>query len=178
MIGPSSNVGEQTETLVITRVFDAPRDLVFKAFTTAEAMQRWWGPKGFEITVKRFEFRPGGIFHYQMAGPPPDGFTAWGRFVFREIVAPERLVWVNSFSDEAGGLARVPFDDTWPAEMLHTVTLAERGGKTTLTVQVVGLAQSDAERRTFEDGFASMEGGFGGTFDQLADFLAAEQANA
>ena len=175
MTGRSETASAQADTLVIVRTFNAPRDLVFKAFTTAESLQRWWGPKGFEITVTRFEFRPGGIFLYRMDG---DAFSAWGRFIYREIAPPERLVWVNSFSDEHGGLARVPFDDTWPAEMVNTLTFAEQDGKTTLTLQVVGLAASDTERQTFVAGFDSMRGGFGGTFDQLDAWLTAEQATA
>src|SRR5215216_6709914 len=86
------------EELVIQRVFDAPRSLVWKALSEAERLAQWWGPKGCTIQVARLEFRPGGLFHYSMHFP--DGEPMWARFLYREIAPPERLVWVNSFSDE------------------------------------------------------------------------------
>jgi uncharacterized protein YndB with AHSA1/START domain len=95
----------------------------------------------------------------------------WGRFVYREIVRPERIVWVNSFSNPSGEIARAPFPDPWPLEMLNTMTLEALGGKTALTLRSIAINSTDAERRTFENGFKSMEGGFGGTFDQLDDYL-------
>ncbi len=78
---------------VITRTFDAPRDLVFKAWTEAERLAQWWGPKGCNITVSKLELRPGGTFLYSMK--MSNGPAMWGKFVYREIVAPERLVFVN-----------------------------------------------------------------------------------
>ena len=92
---------------VITRAYEAPRELVWRAFAEADALAQWWGPKGFTVTVLGFEFRPGGTFHYRMDGP--NGFTMWARFDYREIAEPERIVFVNAFSDEAGNLSRAPF---------------------------------------------------------------------
>src|SRR5215468_2760397 len=82
---------------VITRVFDAPLDLVFKAWTEAERLTHWWGPKGFKMLSCKLDLRPGGVFHYGMQAP--NGAAMWGKWVFREIVAPKRLVFVVSFSD-------------------------------------------------------------------------------
>jgi uncharacterized protein YndB with AHSA1/START domain len=84
----ATNVGERE--LVITRTFDAPRELVFKAWTDPEHLQHWWGPKGFTFDVAKLDFRPGGIFHYSMRSP--DGHVMWGKFVYREIVEPEKIV--------------------------------------------------------------------------------------
>ena len=95
-----------------------------------------------------------------------------GRFVFREIVAPERLVFVNSFSDAEGGLARHALHATWPLEMLSTITFAEAGGRTTLTIRWVPLAATEPEIATFEAGRDSMQQGWTGTLDQLARHLA------
>jgi uncharacterized protein YndB with AHSA1/START domain len=176
MTGRSGSTSVQGEEFVISRVFDAPRELVWKAVAESDRLARWWGPKGFTISVSRFEFRPGGIFHYRMVGP--DGNDMWGRWVYREIAAPERVVFVNSFSDEAGGLTRAPFSGAWPLEMLTTLTLAEQGGKTTLTLRVRGLAETEEERKTFEDGFESMQQGFGSALDQLGELLAKELARA
>ncbi len=156
---------------VISRVFDAPRELVWKAFTEPERMQQWWGPKGTTVIRAKMDLRPGGIYHYGMR--TPDGKSMWGRFVFREVAAPHRLVWTNSFSDEAGGVTRHPLAPDWPLEMLTTLTLEEQsGGKTKLTVRWSPINASESEEKAFEAGCNSMQQGWTGTLDKLADYLA------
>jgi len=81
----------------------------------------------------------------------------WGRFVYRELVPPERLVFIVSFSDEAGNVTRHPMSPTWPLEVLNTMTLSEHGGKTTLTMHGRPINASEEERRTFEAGRDSMQ---------------------
>ena len=102
----------------------APRTLVFRAWTEPDRLACWFGPKGFTMLSCTLDLRPGGVFHYGMRSP--DGHAMWGRWVFREVVAPERLVFVASFSDEAGGVTRHPFAPDWPQEVLSTVTFAEQ----------------------------------------------------
>lgn len=160
----------ESQELVITRVFEAPRDLVWKAFTEEERLMHWWGPKGFKMRSAKVNLRPGGRFHYAMEGP--DGSVMWGRFVYKELKAPEKMVIVSSFSDETGGVTRHPMAPTWPLEMQTTSTFSEQDGKTTLTLRVVAVNASEEEQRTFNEGFRSMQGGFGGTFDQLEEYLA------
>ena len=161
----------QSIPFIIEREFDAPRDLVWRAWTERDHFARWFGPKGVEITLAKFDLRPDGLTHYSMT--MPTGVVVWGRAVYREIVAPLKLVWVNSFSGKDGGVTRHPFSkDPWPLQMLTTVTLAERGNKTLVTVHWVPIDANEAERRTFEAGRPSMNGGWGGTFDQLAAYLA------
>ncbi len=155
---------------VITRVFDAPRELVWKAHSEVERLKHWWGPKGFTMDVGTLDFRPGGVFHYHLRSP--EGFVMWGKFMYREIVAPERIVCIVSFSDENGGVTRHPMSQTWPLETLNTLTLSEHGGKTTLTIRSVPHGATAEERKTFEAGFDSMQQGFKGTLDQLAEYLA------
>ncbi|MEA2415096.1 MAG: hypothetical protein QOI58_1753 [Thermoanaerobaculia bacterium] len=161
---------EHADDFVITREFDAPRDLVFKAWTEPERLAQWWGPKGFTVKVANIDLRPGGMFHYGMVGP--DGSEMWGKFIYREITPPERMVFIVSFSDESGGTTRHPMAPTWPREMLNTVTLTEHGETTTLTLRSSAYAASEEERATFKAGHSSMQGGFTGTFDQLAAYLA------
>ena len=84
---------------VISRVFDAPRDLVWKAWTEPERLLKWWGPRDFEILSAKVDLRVGGIFLYHLRSP--DGLEIWGKFVYREISPPEKLVYINSFSDPA-----------------------------------------------------------------------------
>ena len=163
------------------RTLDAPRALVWKAWSEADALAQWWGPKGASIRVIRLDFRPGGMFHYAMTFQP--GHEMFGRFVYREIVKPERLVFVNSFSDAAGGIARAPFPQLkgkWPLEVLHVMRLTELGGTTTLTLRASPINATEEEQDIFVGNFQSMRQGYGGTFDQLAGYLARppEQAAA
>ncbi len=122
------------------------------------------------MPVAKMDFRPGGFFHYCLQSP--DGKKMWGKFVYREIVAPERIVFVSSFSDETGALTRHPLSPTWPLEILSTITFAEQAGKTTVIVEWVPLDATESERKTFEAGHESMQKGWTGTLDQLADYLA------
>jgi uncharacterized protein YndB with AHSA1/START domain len=154
----------------ISRTFNAPREVVWKAWTDRDALAQWWGPKGCVIDVTKFEARPGGMFHYSMG--LPNGDKWWGRFIYREIVKPERIVFVNSFSNESGDVTRAPFSDKWPKEIVNHVTLTEEGGKTTLSLRGGPVDVTDEERAMFEGMFASMQQGFGGTFDQLDAYLA------
>jgi len=154
---------------VISRVFDAPRELVYKVFTEAERMAQWWGPKGFTTLVTKLDLRPGGIFHYQMRSP--DGHEMWGKFVYREIVPPERVTMVSSFSDEHGNVTRHPMNPNWPPEMLSTMTLTEIDGKTKMTVRATAYNATELEAKTFAEGHDSMRKGFTGTWDQLDEYL-------
>ncbi len=161
---------KQTEgEFVITRVFDAPRELVWKAWTERERLMQWFGPKGFTMRVATLDLRPGGVFHYCLRSP--DGHEMWGKFVYRDIAAPERIVLVNSFSDEKGNLTRHPMSPTWPLEMLSTTTFAEQAGKTTVTVRWSPLNATEAERKTFDISHDGMRIGWTGTFDQLDEYL-------
>jgi uncharacterized protein YndB with AHSA1/START domain len=155
---------------VISRTFDAPRNVVWKAWTERDQLMQWFGPKGFTMSAAKLDFRPGGMFHYCLRSA--DGKEMWGKFVYREIVAPERIVLVNSFSDEKGSLTRHPASPTWPSEMLTTATFTEEKGKTTVTVRWIPINPTDDERKTFDGARDGMRQGWTGTFDQLADYLA------
>ena len=165
---PASTGG--TKPFIISRIFDAPRALVWKAWADADTLMKWFGPKGCTITHAKLDLRPGGTFLYGMK--MPDGKEMWGKFVYREITAPERIVLVNSFSDAAGGLTRHPMSPTWPLEMLTTTTFEDMNGKTKLTVRWEPLNATDTERQTFDGARDSMNQGWGGTFDKLTEFLA------
>ena len=157
------------EEFVITRTFDAPRELVWKAWTERDRLMQWFGPKGYTMTVANLDFRPGGTFHYCLRTPA--GKDMWGKFVYREIVPPRRIVLVNSFSDAQGGLTTHPFSPTWPRQTLSTTTFTERDGKTTVTVDWRPLDATQEEIDTFKDRKPSMTGGWTGTFEQLDDYL-------
>lgn len=136
----TSQTPVQTDDLLITRVFAATRERVFGAWTDPEQMMRWWGPTGFTCPACRIDLRPGGAYLNCMRST--DGQEFWSTGVYREIVAPERLVCTDSFADAEGSvLAPVEFgmSETWPVEALLTLTLVERDGQTELTL-IHGLA--------------------------------------
>ena len=157
------------QAFVISRTFDAPREQVWKAWTDPKRLMRWFGPKGSRMLSCKMDLRPGGMFHYRMRYA---GLEIWGKFVYREIVPPARLVLVNSFSDAQGGVTRHPFGPTWPIQMLSTTTLAERDGTTMITIRWAPVAPTADERATFEGGHASMRQGWTGTFNRLGEYLA------
>lgn len=155
--------------LVVTRLFDAPRELVFKLWTDPEHFGNWWGPKGFSLEVSKMDVRPGGMFLGSQKSP--DGHVMWGKFVYQEVNEPEKLVFIQSFSDEKGNTVRAPFDPNWPLEIINILTLTEENGKTRLTLRGGPLNATEKEWAVFEGMRPMVQQGFGGTFDQLADYL-------
>ena len=167
-----TNLTEQSvvKPFILSRTFDVPRDVVWKAWTERDQLLQWFGPKGFKMTTAKLDLRPGGTFHYCLRSP--DGKEMWGKFVYREIAAPSRIVLVNSFSDEKGGLTRHPMAATWPLEMLSTTMLTDEGRKTKVTIEWSPLNPTDEERKTFDGAHEGMKQGWSSTFDQLAEYLA------
>jgi uncharacterized protein YndB with AHSA1/START domain len=162
--------GNDEAVFEITRRFNLPRDVVWKAWSEPGQLQCWWGPKGCSIQVLRFEFRPGGFFHYAMKFE--NGPTIWGRFNYREIAAPERMVWLNSFANERCGIMRAPFSERCPLEIQNAVTFTEQAGGTTVTLRAEPFGEVEEERKYFDELRPSLEQGYGGTFEQLANHLA------
>jgi len=163
----------ESNQFIITRSFNAPRELVWKAWTDPDHIKKWLSPDGAEMSVKRIELHPGGTFHYSMK--IPNGSEMWGRWIFREITPPERLVLVQSFSDSKGGVTRHPMGPTWPLETLATTVLSEQGGKTMLTLTWEPLNATKEEIDTFNTSHDSMNGGWEGTFRQFETYLASIQ---
>jgi len=155
-------------TFSITRSFNAPKDLVFQAFSTEAAMSEWWGPVGMDISVKSFDFRPGGKFHYKMEGK---GQIMWGLFIYASINAPDSIEFVNSFSDEAGNICKPPFAIDFPLEIFNRLSFHENNGITTITLKGYPLRSTTAQDTVYQSMFGSMNQGFSGTFDQLEKYL-------
>lgn len=155
--------------LTMTRTLDAPRELVWKAFTEAERLRQWFGPVGMVVARCSLDLRPGGAFHYLLE--TPDGFKMWAKWIFREVLPPERLVFVLHFSDESGGKSRHPGAEEWPEQMLVDYQFIDLGGRTKLVLRSVSIEASAEEHQVFKDGHDSMLEGYGGTFDRLAEYL-------
>jgi uncharacterized protein YndB with AHSA1/START domain len=151
-------------SIIGTRVFDAPRDLVFSAWTNPRHLAQWWGPNGFTTTTHSFEFRPGGVWRFVMHGP--DGRDYQNRITFDEIMPPERIVYRHS-----GG------DDVEPVQFTQTVTFEDLGnGQTRMTWH--GKFPSAEERAHVIREYGA-DKGLVQTMARLADYaasLAAERA--
>ena len=133
----SSKQPAKEPTLTLTRIFDAPRDLVFKVWTDPKHIVNWWGPGGFTAPYATVDLRVGGALHYCMRGP--DGKEYWSKGFFHEIIPPEKIVYTMFFSDKEGNM-RTPADcglgNDFPTEMLDTVTFETlSGNKTRLTLR-------------------------------------------
>jgi uncharacterized protein YndB with AHSA1/START domain len=156
----------QEQALVITRVFDAPREVVFKAWSDPEMAKRWWGPKGFTTPVAKIDFRVGGKFLNCMRSP--DGQDYWSTGVYQEIVVPERIVCTDSFADADGNVvpaSHYGMTGDVPTEMLITVTFEDQGGKTKMTLRHEGLPAGEHQTGANQ--------GWNESFDKLADYLKA-----
>ena len=142
--------------IVMTRVFDAPRAMVYEAFTKPELLKRWFGPRGFSLTTCEVDFRVGGGFRFVLKGP--DGREMGMRGEYVELRPPDRSVHLESFDDFPGEPARV------------TTVFAEADGKTTMTVTVRSPSKEirDAVLKS------GMEHGAAETYDRLAEVLQEE----
>jgi uncharacterized protein YndB with AHSA1/START domain len=154
--GKNDTAGGDRE-IVITRMLDAPRELVWQAMTDPRHVVHWWGPNGFTTTIEKMDFRVGGVWKHVMRGP--DGTEYPNSSVFREIVAPERVVYALG-GGKAGGPG-VHFVATWTFEAL--------GDRTRLTLRMV--FDTPAERDLVIEQYNAVEGG-NQTLDRLEVYLA------
>jgi uncharacterized protein YndB with AHSA1/START domain len=149
--------------LVITRIFNAPRELVWQAWTDPQQLVKWWGPKNFTAPVAKIDLRVGGKYLNCMRSP--EGQDIWSTGTYREIVPPERLVYTDSFADADGNVvpgSHYGLGEDFPLEMQVTVTFEDLEGKTKMTLKHVGLP----------DSMSDMAGtGWNESFDKLAESL-------
>lgn len=157
----NATVTTSERAFMMERVFDAPRELVFDAFSKAEHLKHWWGPKDWTLPVCTIDFRPGGVWHYCMKSP--DGqYEAWGKAVYQEIVRPERIVYTDYFSDAEGNI-----NEDLP-QTVGTVEFIEQGGKTKVAMRAEYPTHEDLQK-VLDMG---MEEGIRQTWDRLAAHLA------
>jgi uncharacterized protein YndB with AHSA1/START domain len=141
--------------IVVSRTIEGPRRLVFEAYTDVRHLAQWWGPNGFTTTTHAFEFRPGGVWAFTMHGP--DGTEYPNRIEWREIVPPERIVYLHGESD----------DD--PRAFVSTVTFVERGGATEVTLRAV--FKTEEQRDEVVERYGAIEGAKQ-TLGRLAAYVA------
>lgn len=149
----------------IVREFDAPRELVFNAWSSAAHLERWYAPQGCSIKFHRYEFEPGGK-HWSCI-TTPDGHECWCIGSFLDVVAPQRIVFTMIAADAQGNAvepADLGMDPEWPRETTVTVTFDDLGGRTRLTLDQT-VSESLAKRTGAHPSWLSM-------FDNLATLLA------
>lgn len=155
-----SNTQSERE-IIITRVFDAPRELVFATWTEPKHIEQWWGPVGFTTRVVEMDLRPLGQWRYVMIGPDGTEYPVKG--VFREIVPPERIVTTDEFGE---GIEEV-LDADLPQGMVLTVLFEDLAGKTRLTIRV--MHESVEDRRKHEE--MGVVTGWNSSLDCLDQYL-------
>jgi uncharacterized protein YndB with AHSA1/START domain len=153
-----TGAGISGREIVVARVFDAPRGLVWQVWTDPQHVARWWGPRGFTTTIETMDVRPGGVWKHVMRGP--DGARYPGKSVFTEVVKPERIVLSHGGGREGGPEAH--FVSTWTFETVE-------GGATRVTIRMVFPSAQERDRVARE--FGAVEGG-NQTLERLAEHLA------
>lgn len=153
--------GQNKNELVITRIFDAPRETVWRYWTDPDYFKEWWGPKDFTCPFSRSDFRIGGRYLHAMKSK--EGQEFWSTGTFKEIVAMEKIVATDSFADKEGNI--VPSTnygmENFPLELEVTVMFEDLGGKTRMTLTHAGIDNIDARMRQ------DMEQGWNESFDKL-----------
>jgi uncharacterized protein YndB with AHSA1/START domain len=146
-------MAEKGNDILITRILDAPREVVWKAWTDPEHVKRWWGPKDFTAPIVKSDFRVGGKYLYCMRSA--EGKDYWSTGIYREIIPQEKIVATDSFADEKGNIvpaSHYGMAGDWPLELLVTVTFEEQGNKTKFTLRHAGLPAGDMLKMT-KDGW-------------------------
>lgn len=159
-------------TYVLDRVFDAPRPLVWRAWTDPELLQRWYGPN-VKTIVHKLEVVTGGVWLNEMQW---GGNSNFERMAYTEVVPPERLVWLHSMADADWNVTANPMMADWPRVLLTTVTFEEMGAQTRLRLTWVPHEASEAEIACFAAAMAGLDRGWGSGMDVLAGILAELQA--
>ena len=159
-------------TYVLERVFDAPRELVWKTWTDPELLPRWYGPN-VETVVHRLELEPGGLWLVEMKMGERSSYQ---RVEYTEVTPPERLVWLHSNADADWNVAASPMMADWPLVLLTTVTFEDDGGRTRLRLTWTPHEASEAEIACFAAAMDGMDKGWGAGMALLEELLAELQA--
>ena len=160
---------------VISREFRAPLALLWQVQTQAAHLQHWLSPEGFHTMHADMDFRAGGRYFYGIEGP--NGLQMWGLQQFLEIVPEQKIVHIQSFSNQDGGLGRHPMAPTWPAYMHVTATYQEGNEGTLYSISWQPHESDETGNATFDAARPGMQMGFAGTFAKLDAYLARLQAN-
>lgn len=157
---------------VLDRTFDAPRDMVWRAWTDPALLHRWYGPN-IETVIHKYDLRPGGVWLNEMKMKAGSGYS---RMDFEEVTPPEKLVWRHASTDADWNVAANPMMPDWPRILLTTVTFKEDGDKTNVRLSQIPVDATEAEVACFAKLMANMDGGWGQGYAILDDMFAEMQA--
>lgn len=152
----------------IDRTFNAPRAVVWRAWTDPQLLAQWYGP-GVDTIIHRFDLRPGGEWRNEMRWGDKSDLS---KMVFEEVTPPEKLVWRHSSVDPEWNVASNPMMPDWPRTLLATVTFKELEARTGVRLTMTPLDPSDAEIACFASAMAGMDKGWGSGFAVLEELLA------
>ncbi len=153
---------------ILDREFDAPRELVWRAWTEPELLHRWYGP-GVETVIHKFDLEPDGVWLNEMK---MSGGSNFQKIIFREVSKPEKLVWHHCSADADWNIAANPMMPDWPRILLTTVTFEERGDQTNVRLSPIPLDATDAEIDCFAKMKDGMSGGWGSGYAIIDELLA------
>lgn len=163
----------EEKVLILEREFNAPRELVFQAFSQAEHLKHWWGPRGWTLPVCNIDFRVGGVWHYCMKCEDKNqgdfyGMESWGKGIYSEIQAPEKIVYTDYFSDEEGNIA-----ETMPATICTLTFIEVEGG--TKVINTAEYATAEGLQQVLDMGMLQ---GITDTWNRLVEHLESIQKSA
>ena len=153
-----------TKNIIITRIFNAPVTVVWKAWTDPKHIMQWWGPKNFTSPTCKIDFRVGGKYLYCMRSP--EGQDFWSTGTYREIIPLKKIVCTDSFSDEKGNIvpaSQYGMGDDFPLELQVTLLFEEQDGKTKFTLEHAGMPAGEMSEMT--------SAGWNESFDKLDSIL-------
>lgn len=157
---------------ILDRVFDAPREMVWRAWTNPELLSRWYGP-GIDTIIHKFDLEPGGVWLNEMKWGEKSDLS---KMAFQEVIPLEKMVWHHSSTDADWNVVSNPMMPDWPRILLTTVTFSDEGSKTKVRLSQVPLDASDAEVACFASAMAGMDKGWGSGFNIIEEILAELQA--
>lgn len=163
-------VNPNGKELTIVRIFDAPRELVWKAWSDPEPFKKWWGPKDFTCPVAKIDFREGGKYHVAMHGPAGTVFDKdfWSTGVYKKIVPMKQIVVNDSFADEKGNIVSAKYygmPGTFPMKTTITISFEEKDGRTKMTLYYPSTKGIEGKM------LSDMTQGWNQSFDKLAESL-------
>ncbi len=152
---------------ILDRVFDAPRDMVWRAWTDPALLARWYGPN-VETIIHKFDLKPGGVWLNEMKWGDKSNCS---KMTFQEVVAPEKLVWHHTMTDTDWNIAANPMMPDWPRILLTTVTFEENGATTNVRLTQIPFEATAAEIACFKEAMAGMDKGWGSGYAILDEML-------
>lgn len=159
-----SDLSNSVPDLEVEREFNAPLEVVWKAWTNAQQFKKWWGPKDFSCPYAKMDFRTGGTYHNCMRSPEGDNY--WGTGVYKEIIPMRKIVFTDSFADDLGNVVPATnygMGKEFPLTYLVTLLFEEKDGNTVMTLYHEGMPDEESKKMAAE--------GWNGAFDKLAAML-------